>query len=341
MNATAWRCVALVVATIATNSGALGSLDSSLAHSRLVTARSLPRLSQLRRQAPVSLLRAVGGDGAGSEQPDAAAGTELTAIAPTSDQRALTPPPRFSWRMVFFFAANPLALLPIAGLGALLKVGIFGPALGLTVPAVALGAALAVPLLVLTNLPLERIPGLSALEEVNTVSQFLTYLLFGEQRGVGSAARVLVASVIVSAAAGIAEELAFRGAFQGGLASLCALAGASPTVCAGVAISVSSIVFGLLHSYSSSPAYALAAGVVSAYFGAIYLQTQNIVVPIVTHFVTDLFAFVSSHISVAYRKTAAEREELWKCEQPIALSLKMVAGYAPARAKDEPVGRAP
>lgn len=241
--------------------------------------------------------------------------------------------PKFSWRLVFFFAANPLSLLPIAGIGAyFLHINVLGAAYSLTPAAVLLGAALALPLQVLTNLPLERIPGLGALEEISTVSSFLCYLLFGAgPRTPAHAGKVLVASTIVSAAAGAAEELVFRGTLQTGLCTLLAAVGAPAAALQYLAVGLSSLAFGAVHSYSSSPAYACAAFVASLYFGALYAATGNIVVPVLAHFVVDLISFVCGHYIVAYTKSDAERLALWETDQPIAVSLRMVAGYGARR----------
>jgi membrane protease YdiL (CAAX protease family) len=247
--------------------------------------------------------------------------------------------PVFSWRLVAFFAANPLALLVPTCIGVAFKVALGGGAFSLTLPTVGLGAALALPLYGFMSLPLEKLPGLAALEEVNVVTRFLGYLLFGSRRGLGYLLKVVVASAVVSAAAGFGEELFFRGFLQTGLSALLLHAGLPAGMIAAASICATSILFGLLHSYSSSPAYQVLGFIASAYFGTVFLLTDNIVVPIVSHFVVDLIAFVQAHVKVAYQMSDEELEELWACDQPIALTMRMAAGYdeggGAAEGKDE------
>jgi len=286
-------------------------------------------------------LRAVRGRTAGSRPPASAFGRARPPLCTLSGAQGEPPPadtalvvekqpavPRFSWRLVLFFAANPLALLPVAGIGALLHVGIGGVAFTLTPTTALLGAALALPLQVITSLPLERIPGLRAIEEITTVSQFLCYLLFGARRSLGHMCKVLAASTLISAAAGVAEELVFRGTLQTGLSTLLAAVGAPAALLPYLSIGATSVLFGLLHSYSSSPAYAIAAFIASLYFGALFAATGNIVVPVLAHFTVDLVSFVQGYFEVVYRKTDAERDALWRTDQPIARTLRLVAGYA-------------
>jgi membrane protease YdiL (CAAX protease family) len=283
--------------------------------SRLLRARTLWR------RAPTSRAHVLLSDGPGAPSPP---GLEA-ARAPPSELAAVQP--RFSWRLVLFFAANPLALLPIAGIGALCHVPIGGAAFALNMDAIQLGVMLAAPLILLMSLPFQKLPGLGAFKEVDTVSHFLTYLLFGGRRGPAHFAKVLVAAVILSTAAGVAEELAFRGALQGGVALLLARTGLPAVALNLGALLATSALFGQLHSYSSSPAYRIAAFFASAYFGALYLATNNVVVPIVAHFMVDMVAFVQGNIVVAYTMSDAERAELWECDQPIAVSFRQLTGY--------------
>jgi len=252
---------------------------------------------------------------------------------PADAEPAMPVVPRFSWRLIFFFGCNPLALLPVAGVGALLKVGIGGTAFALTSQAVLIGAAIGIPLMLFFNLPLEKLPGLSSIAEVDEASTFITYLLFGATRGAGHFAKVITGSAIISACAGIAEELCFRGALQTGLAMLLVNAGVAANVISYVAIFAPSVLFGYLHSYSSSPAYAIAAFVASVYFGSVYAWSGNIVVPILAHFAVDFISLVVSYVRIAYQKSDEERVAIWACNQPIARTLRYVAGYSPAPKK--------
>lgn len=88
-----------------------------------------------------------------------------------------------------------------------------------------------------------------------------------------------VALVVISAVAGIGEETLFRGVLQPALGTrlgdLGGLLGAGA-------------LFGLAHSVSGL--YALLAGLMGIYLGAVFLVTGNIVVPIVVHALYDLTA---------------------------------------------------
>jgi len=85
--------------------------------------------------------------------------------------------------------------------------------------------------------------------------------------------------VIVSVAAGVGEEALFRGVIQIGLADrFGSLAG----------LTAASALFGLAHMIS--PLYALLAGLVGAYLGALTLATGNIVPAILAHALYDFLA---------------------------------------------------
>lgn len=83
----------------------------------------------------------------------------------------------------------------------------------------------------------------------------------------------------LAAMAGLAEEALFRGLLQVGLSGLIgwlpALIGAS-------------VVFGLVHWVTRL--YAILAGIVGLYLGALYLATGNLLVPIVVHALYDMVA---------------------------------------------------
>jgi uncharacterized protein len=55
-------------------------------------------------------------------------------------------------------------------------------------------------------------------------------------------------------------------------------------------------VFGLLHAVT--PLYAILATIASVYFGAIYIVTDNLAVPISCHAVYDIGALLYAHWSV-------------------------------------------
>ncbi len=77
--------------------------------------------------------------------------------------------------------------------------------------------------------------------------------------------------LLISASAGLAEELLFRGVIQGK-----------------VGIVAASIIFGLVHFVS--PAYVIAASLMGFYIGAIFQMSGHLLVPIQLHFIYDLGA---------------------------------------------------
>lgn len=95
------------------------------------------------------------------------------------------------------------------------------------------------------------------------------------------AGRSVLVLGLLSALAGFAEELLFRGVIQAGLGRL---------VPAPVALIVSSALFGLAHFATST--YAVLAGVMGVYLGLLYQAQENLFAPMVTHGLYDLVALV-------------------------------------------------
>lgn len=81
---------------------------------------------------------------------------------------------------------------------------------------------------------------------------------------------------VVALAAGIGEELLFRGVIQAGLEGLI-----GPLA----ALTVASLLFGLVHALT--PAYFILASLIGFYLGWLYQATGNLVVPIAVHFLYD------------------------------------------------------
>jgi membrane protease YdiL (CAAX protease family) len=92
--------------------------------------------------------------------------------------------------------------------------------------------------------------------------------------------------VPIALAAGIGEEVLFRGALQDRLGFLLA-----------------SALFGLLHPFT--PAYAALAGLLGAYLGWLQLRQGNLLVPILAHALYDMAALVLMKMDLR----AAPREE--------------------------------
>ncbi len=85
----------------------------------------------------------------------------------------------------------------------------------------------------------------------------------------------------LSALAGIAEEVLFRAALQGGLAEL--LGGALGLIAA-------SVLFGAAHAVSRL--YAVLAAVIGVYLGALWMLSGNLLVPVVAHAGYDAIALL-------------------------------------------------
>jgi membrane protease YdiL (CAAX protease family) len=106
-------------------------------------------------------------------------------------------------------------------------------------------------------------------------------------------------------AAGIGEEMLFRGVLQYEL-----LDRIGNNV---VAVGLSSVIFGALHAVT--PLYAGLATLASVYFGWLYLVSGNLVVPIVTHAVYDIFALYFAHWTVS-KMTIDEKRDLASFDAP-------------------------
>jgi len=106
----------------------------------------------------------------------------------------------------------------------------------------------------------------------------------------GGARKPLIAlgvSIALGAAAGLGEEMLFRGVLQSELGQRFGDI---------AALTSSAIVFGALHAVT--PLYAILAGLASLYFGELYLQYHNLAVPIICHGLYDVGALLAAHIQV-------------------------------------------
>jgi hypothetical protein len=138
-----------------------------------------------------------------------------------------------------------------------------------TAEAVLLGALWSLPPLV-GLVFLRELPG-GAVGRLNRTVDELLVPLFAELR--------LWQYAVISALAGIGEELLFRGVLQQVLGEW---TGAT------AAVAVTSVVFGLAHLIT--PLYGVLAALVSVYLGWLFLQYENLAVPMVTHGLYDFVA---------------------------------------------------
>eukprot|EP00531_Pseudo-nitzschia_arenysensis_P019372 CAMPEP_0116124852 /NCGR_PEP_ID=MMETSP0329-20121206/5503_1 /TAXON_ID=697910 /ORGANISM="Pseudo-nitzschia arenysensis, Strain B593" /LENGTH=314 /DNA_ID=CAMNT_0003618863 /DNA_START=123 /DNA_END=1067 /DNA_ORIENTATION=+ len=135
-----------------------------------------------------------------------------------------------------------------------------------------------------------------ALKEVTKATQSSVLSLLG---GTFKPLIGFTTALALGAAAGIGEEMLFRGVMQ---FELGARFGSDV-----VAVALTSIVFGALHAVT--PLYAGLAALASVYFGWLYLATGNLVIPIVTHAFYDWAALLYAHWTVA-NMSEAEQQSL-------------------------------
>ena len=90
---------------------------------------------------------------------------------------------------------------------------------------------------------------------------------------------------VISALAGLGEEMLFRGVIQQGVAEWFSGQGG-----VWIGLAVAAILFGLAHHITTT--YALLAGLIGLYLGAVWLITDNLLVPITAHALYDFLALV-------------------------------------------------
>ncbi|HEV7365499.1 MAG TPA: CPBP family intramembrane glutamic endopeptidase [Gemmatimonadales bacterium] len=105
--------------------------------------------------------------------------------------------------------------------------------------------------------------------------------LVTEQIGPAIAGCSVAELALLALAAGVGEEILFRGVVQTGLAR---------AVPAWLALIAASLTFGLVHC--ASRAYAAVAGVMGVYLGALFLFQGSLLAPIVTHTLYDFVALL-------------------------------------------------
>ena len=103
--------------------------------------------------------------------------------------------------------------------------------------------------------------------------------LVTDQLGPLVAGRSLLELGLLAALAGVAEEILFRGVVQVVLGRI---------LVEPMALIVASALFGLAHF--ATPTYALLAGIVGLYLGALYILSGNLLAPILAHALYDLVA---------------------------------------------------
>lgn len=122
----------------------------------------------------------------------------------------------------------------------------------------------------------ERLPFWPFSDVANVVDRLIRPLFAGS---------TILELAVISALAGIGEELMFRGLIQEGLARW--IGGAMG---AWIALPAASILFGLLHPMNW--AYVVLAAMIGLFLGGLWIATGNLLVPIVAHGLYDFFALV-------------------------------------------------
>jgi uncharacterized protein len=105
--------------------------------------------------------------------------------------------------------------------------------------------------------------------------------LVSRQIGPAIAACSAAQLALLALAAGVSEEVLFRGVVQAGLTRM---------VSAWPALIAASVAFGLVHF--ASRAYAAVAGIIGLYLGALYHWQGSLLAPIVTHTLYDFVALL-------------------------------------------------
>ncbi len=97
--------------------------------------------------------------------------------------------------------------------------------------------------------------------------------------------------IVMAVVAGVSEEFLFRGVIQSWIGGFAPIA---------VALIASNIIFGLLHM--RTVLYAVIAGLVGVYLGVVYIYTDSLLAPVITHGLYDYVALVYTKRAIdAYR----------------------------------------
>ena len=104
---------------------------------------------------------------------------------------------------------------------------------------------------------------------------------------------------LIALAAGVSEEILFRGVLQGYAAAHLPIA---------AALLLPNLLFGLLHARTAL--YALIAGVVGCWLGVVYAYTNNLLAPIVAHALYDVVALEVTRRAIAGRVAPQPREDV-------------------------------
>ena len=156
--------------------------------------------------------------------------------------------------------------------------GNLGPNFALTQNAFNLGILYTLPLGVI-SVVLDKIENkFPSLQDVTKATNRSVLALLG---GTFKPLVAIITAIGLGLAAGIGEEMLFRGILQWEINTRFGISNI-------IAVVSSSVIFGILHAVT--PLYAILATLASFYFGLLYLSTGNLLVPIVTHGFYDFCA---------------------------------------------------
>jgi len=211
------------------------------------------------------------------------------------DTNSLADDPLFSWGSVLAVVGGQSVLVVCAIIAAnFLNVPNYGLGQGFLLNEASLqyGILSTLPLFGLAYVLDFAEDSIPQLQDVTKATQRSVIALMGGTR------KPLIAlgiSVLMGSAAGLGEEMLFRGILQTKL---------SENFGDIFALSSSAVIFGLLHAVT--PLYAALAFVASLFFGELYLSSHNLAVPIVCHGLYDVGALLWAHYVVT-KMTEDER----------------------------------
>ena len=183
-----------------------------------------------------------------------------------------------------------------------------GPNFALTQNAFNLGILYTLPLGVI-SVVLDKIENkFPSLQDVTKATNRSVLALLG---GKFKPLVAIITAIGLGLAAGIGEEMLFRGILQYEINTKFGISNL-------IAVVSSSIIFGILHAVT--PLYAILATLASFYFGFLYLSTGNLLVPIVTHGFYDFCALFYAHWTVS-KMTSSEKDEIANWEGPLGSGL--------------------
>jgi membrane protease YdiL (CAAX protease family) len=146
------------------------------------------------------------------------------------------------------------------------------------------GALLTLPLFFIAFILDQFEKKVPALEDVSKATQRSVLAVLGGEFKLLNAVAVCTA---LGAAAGVGEEMLFRGVLQDVLVE---------KIGDNFALVSSALIFGALHAVT--PLYAFLAALASLYFGELFIQYNNLAVPIVCHALYDVGALYFAHVTV-------------------------------------------